>query len=238
MSEEVTYADLKFQDSNKRDNTVAFEKLEIKVYVTFKQHVEEVNKLQKVKDELQRNVSLQMMNNMSNTMVIRKLSRDLQEMARKLCRELYKKDQEHKCQPCPKRWSWIDDKCYLFNVDTSETWQDSKKKCWNQNATLLTISSKRVLEFLKSQKKINEVWLNLLLPEHRASSYPKRLDSITSSDWFINNADTLNEKIYCGSSDGNYLYFGGCRYKHHFICEKMASPVKIEKVLMNKVPDR
>ncbi|XP_054974422.1 C-type lectin domain family 12 member A-like [Sorex araneus] len=178
MSEEVTYADLKFQDSSKRENMVAFEKLETKAcpapsrvwhlrvltflcllllislgvlggmfYVTFKQHVEEVNKLQKVKDELQGNVSLQMMNNTNNTMMIGKLSCTLQEMARELCRKLYEKDQGHKCQPCPSRWIWHDDKCYLFNVDTTETWQDSKNKCWDQNATLLTIRNKSVLKF-------------------------------------------------------------------------------------------
>ncbi|XP_055970793.1 C-type lectin domain family 12 member A [Sorex fumeus] len=269
MSEEITYADLNFQDPSKRENTVAFEKLEIEAcpppsrvwhlrvliflclllmiglgvlggmfYVTFEKQMEKVNKLQKGKDELQRNVSLQMMDNMNNTMMIEKLFITLQNMTTKLCRELHRNDKEHECQPCPKRWIWHDDKCYFFNEDTFETWQNSKEICSNMNATLLTIKSRSVLEFIKSRKKLKRSWLGLSFPKCRIPFYSKSLDSINFSERFINSTNDLNDEIYCGSLDTSFLYFVTCNIKYRFICEKIANPVKIESVLMNEVPDR
>lgn len=51
-----------------------------------------LNKLQNFKEELQRNVSLQLIHNMNSSKMIRDLSITLQEIATKLCHELYKRE--------------------------------------------------------------------------------------------------------------------------------------------------
>ena len=51
-----------------------------------------LNKLQNFKEELQRNISLQLMSNMNSSKMIRNLSVTLQVTATKLCHELYKRE--------------------------------------------------------------------------------------------------------------------------------------------------
>ncbi|XP_044797018.2 C-type lectin domain family 12 member A isoform X4 [Bubalus bubalis] len=194
MSEEVTYADLKFQDSSQTENIQKFVKFEKEdppvpshvwrqralaltvlclllliglgvlgaIYLkTLKTGMEKLNKLQNFKEELQRNVSLQLMQNTNSSQKIRNLSIKLEEIATKLCRELYTKNKGHKCKPCPKDWRWHDDKCYFVRAyQGQETWQKSDEICSDYNASLLTIKSKSVLEFIKSLMLTN-YWLGL-----------------------------------------------------------------------------
>lgn len=176
MSEEVTYADLKFQDSSQTENIQKFDKFE-KEDPPVPSHVwrqgalaltllclllliglgvfgaicmEKLNKLQNFKEELQRNMSLQLMQNTNSSQKIRNLSIKLEEIATKLCRELYTKNKEHKCKPCPEEWMWHDDKCYLLHAyQRQETWQKSDEICSGYNASLLTIKSKSVLVYKK-----------------------------------------------------------------------------------------
>ena len=54
--------------------------------------MEKLNKLQHFKEELQRNMSLQLMQNTNSSQKIRNLSIKLEEIATKLCRELYIKN--------------------------------------------------------------------------------------------------------------------------------------------------
>uniref|UniRef100_A0AC11AT71 Uncharacterized protein n=1 Tax=Ovis aries TaxID=9940 RepID=A0AC11AT71_SHEEP len=188
MSEEVTYADLKFQDSSQTENIQKFDKFE-KEEPPVPSHVwrqralaltvlclllliglgvlggicmEKLNKLQNFKEELQRNMSLQLMQNTNSSQKIRNLSIKLEEIATKLCRELYIKNKGNKCKPCPEEWMWHDDNCYLLlsGYQHRKTWQKSDEICSDYNASLLTIKSKRVLEFIKSLQ-LNHYWLGL-----------------------------------------------------------------------------
>ena len=59
---------------------------------TLKTDMEKLNKLQNFKEELQRNVSLQLMQNTNSSQKIRNLSIKLEEIATKLCHELYTKN--------------------------------------------------------------------------------------------------------------------------------------------------
>ena len=59
---------------------------------TLKTGMEKLNKLQNFKEELQRNLSLQLMQNTNSSQKIRNLSIKLEEIATKLCRELYTKN--------------------------------------------------------------------------------------------------------------------------------------------------
>lgn len=266
--EEVTYADLKFQDSSQRKNKEEFEKFEIKAhpapsdawrhriliilclllllglgvlggmfYVTFKMQAEKIKKLQKVKDELQRNVSLQMMDNMNSSAAIRNLSLTLQHMATKLCRELNSNKKEHKCQPCPEKWMWHDDKCYLISYNY-KSWLESEMDCSSQNATLLTVKSESVLKFIQSQDILQQFWLRLHLPRDEAKRFKNTpLRNLINFVWFDNDIHNLQDQM-CGYSSKYYLNFKACTSVEYFICEKMSNPVKTESILMNAAAGR
>lgn len=62
------------------------------VYTTLKIETGKLNKMQIFKEELQKNVSLQLIHNKNSSKMIRDLSITLQEIATKLCHELYKRE--------------------------------------------------------------------------------------------------------------------------------------------------
>ncbi|XP_032110264.1 C-type lectin domain family 12 member A isoform X3 [Sapajus apella] len=222
MSEEVTYADLQFQNSTETENIRDIDKLGGKVYITLKIEMEKVNELQNINEELQRNVSLQLMSNMNSSNKIRNLSTTLQTTATKLCRELYREKKEHNCKPCPERWVWHEDSCYFLS-DDSKTWQESRMACAAQNASLLKINNKSALEFIKSQNKY--YWLGLSPKKDRTNG--ESVDNIiNSSDWVITNAPDLTN-MYCGYIGGLYVNYYDCTYEQRRICEKMANPVQL-----------
>lgn len=267
MSEEVTYADLKFQDSSEMENIQEFDQDGMKAprapshvwrqralalillclllliglgvlgsifYLTSKIEMKKLEKLQNFKDILQSNVSLQLTYNMDSLKKIRNLSSTLQEMATKLCYELYKKEPEHKCKPCPEEWMWHEDSCYgKFKI--SETWQQSDFICSTHNASLVKIKNKSVLKFIKS-KKLKYYWLGLS-PIKNSKPKEDLNETIISSDWFTRNTSDLNDEMYCGYIYKLYVYYISCTNKNDAICEKSANPVKIESMLMNEVPD-
>ncbi|XP_036924284.1 C-type lectin domain family 12 member A isoform X2 [Sturnira hondurensis] len=235
MSEEVTYANLKFQDSRTIEHTQKFDQAGIKVHLTSKRAMGKLKKLQNVKEELQKNVSLQLMHNMYICNKIRNISTTLQELATKLCYELYRKEPEHRCKPCPKEWMWHEDSCYkLFNND--DTWQNSDMTCSAHNASLLKIKNKSVLEFIKSQR-LHDYWLGLS-PRKYPTKYKDLDEAFTSLDWFTRNTSDLNDGMYCGFiSNTKYVYYSSCTYQKYSACEKLANPVKIESTLMNEEPD-
>nr|XP_012332482.1 C-type lectin domain family 12 member A [Aotus nancymaae]XP_012332483.1 C-type lectin domain family 12 member A [Aotus nancymaae] len=257
MSEEVTYADLKFQNSTETENIREIDKFGEKAppspsrvwhpaalfltllclllliglgvlgstfYITLKTEMEKVKELQNINEELQRNVSLQVMSNINSSNKIRNLSTTLQTTATKLCRELYREKKDHKCKPCPKRWMWHEDSCYFLS-DDYQTWQESKMACAAQNASLLKINNKSALEFIKSPNRLYGYWLGLS-PE-KYYIYSKSIDNIINSDWVIRNSSDLTN-MYCGYIDGSYVTYCLCTYQKRTICEKMANPVQLD----------
>uniref|UniRef100_A0A8C2N7Z3 C-type lectin domain-containing protein n=2 Tax=Capra hircus TaxID=9925 RepID=A0A8C2N7Z3_CAPHI len=263
MSEEVTYADLKFQDSSQTENIQKFDKFE-KEEPPVPSHVwrqralaltllclllliglgvlggicmEKLNTLRNFKEELQRNMSLQLMQNTNSSQKIRSLSIKLEEIATKLCRELYIKNKGNKCKPCPEGWMWHDDNCYLLlsGYQRRKTWQKSDEICSDYNASLLTIKSKSVLEFIKSLKLIN-YWLGLS-PRKDTTKY-NNLDTIISFNWFTRNTSVISDEMYCGYIYYPSFFYTECTDTKNIICEKLAQSVKIESILMSEVLDR
>ncbi|XP_047597279.1 C-type lectin domain family 12 member A isoform X1 [Lutra lutra] len=288
MSEEITYADLKFQESGKKENIHEFDGVGIKdterssdlskvsrdkqiqhsspappapshgwrqralaltllcllllvglgvlgsiFYTTLKIETGKLNKMQNFKEELQKNVSLQLIHNKNSSKMIRDLSITLQEIATKLCHELYKREPEHKCKPCPKAWMWHEDSCYRLS-DHYETWQKSVVFCSAQNASLLTIKNKSVLEFIKS-KKLRRYWLGL--PNGEYQDYQNLDETIISSNWLTQRRNDINDRMFCGYIDTQYVYYGDCTFKLKFICEKLANPVEVKSTLLSEIPD-
>lgn len=194
--------------------------------------MEKLKKLQHFEEELQKNVSLQLMHNMNYSKTIKELSIALQATATKLCYELFKKPPGHKCNPCPEKWKWFEDSCYFLS-DSSDTWEKSYRKCSAENASLLKIKNKSVLAFIKLQNLYH--WLGIS-PIKDYISYKKLDETIISSDWFTGNRNDLRDKMYCGFINTMYLEFSKCTEKKRFVCEKLANPVKIESIVMNEVP--
>ncbi|XP_037371212.1 C-type lectin domain family 12 member A-like isoform X2 [Talpa occidentalis] len=262
MYEEVMHAYLKFQDSSKTENGKSGIKVPaapprtwqcrvvalallcllllvglgiLGIYGTFNNQMGKVNKLQSFKEELQQNLSLQLIENMNSSGKIRNLSITLQKMATKLCHQLYEKDSGHKCKPCPKDWLWHEDSCYLLSQERKD-WQSSEQECHNLNASLLKIKNKSVLDFIKSWH-YTSFWLGLSPRKNYENS--KTIEEIIfSSDWLINGTYDFSGKMYCGYGySTNYLYFRPCTQQGNFVCEKLADQVEIEYTLVSEETD-
>nr|XP_048288274.1 C-type lectin domain family 12 member A isoform X2 [Myodes glareolus] len=202
MSEEIVYANLKFQDSDKKENLQTSDKCDEKApsapsysqhkavliltvlclllliglgvlgglfHTTLETEMIKSNQLQNIREELQENVSLQLMHNINSSKRIRNLSTMLQKAATQLCRELYEKEPEHKCKPCPKGSQWYEDSCYS-NLYKYETWKMSEMLCSARNGSLLKIKNRSVLEFIKS-KNLQDYWLGLSPRTERPNYY-------------------------------------------------------------------
>ncbi|XP_004692646.2 PREDICTED: C-type lectin domain family 12 member A isoform X2 [Condylura cristata] len=198
-------------------------------YINFNMQMEKLDKLQSFKEELQSNLSLQLIQNMNSSVKIKNLSNMLQEMATKLCYQLYTKKIEHNCKPCPRKWLWHEDSCYLLRREY-KTWKMSEKECQALNASLLKIKKKSVLDFINSHG-MNYIWLGLSPTENPINN--KYFDeTIISSDWLINTTSDISDKMYCGYKYNDYLYYTSCvETRYYFVCEKLANPVKIENTL-------
>ncbi|XP_028636909.1 C-type lectin domain family 12 member A-like [Grammomys surdaster] len=260
MSDESVHADLKFQDSDKKEETQMSDKCGGKgsspashsqrktvmilsllcllrfigvviiggiFYTSSETEMIKSNQLQSFKEELQRNVSLQQMYNLNNTKEVKNLAAMLQNIATQLCRELYSKDPEHKCKPCPKGSQWYKDTCYS-EVSGYATWQQSVMFCSSQNASLLKVKNKDVLEFIRS-KMLSNYWL-ALSPRKDDINYETLSEKMFFSEWFEGSTYDLNT-MFCGYIDGVYVYYTECTDLNRIICENPASKVQVESVL-------
>lgn len=260
MSEEIVYADLKFQDSDKKEESQKSDKCGRKVpsagsysqhktvlilillclllfigvvalgcifYTTLETEMIKSNQLQRVKEELQENVSLQLMHNLNNSKKIKNLSAMLQNIATQLCQELSKKEPGHKCKPCPKGSEWYKDNCY-YRFQKYATWQESVKLCSARNASLLKVKNKDELEFIKS-KKLYNYWL-ALSPSKNYGSYELLSEKMFLSEGFDGSTYELNG-MYCGYIDELYVYYTNCDKQKYTMCEETASKVQVESVL-------
>ncbi|XP_028640742.1 C-type lectin domain family 12 member A-like [Grammomys surdaster] len=265
MSEDTVYANLKFQDSDKKEEIQKSDKCEGKgssaashsqhktvmilsllcllrfigmviiggiFYATSETEMIKSNQLQSFSEELQRNVSLQLTQNLNNTKKIKNLSAMLQNIATELCRELVNKHPEHKCKPCPKGSQWYKDSCYS-EVSGHATWQQSVMFCSSQNASLLKVKNKDVLEFIKS-KKLWGYWL-ALSPRKDHTNYETLSEKMFLSEEFEGSTYDLYT-MYCGYIDGVCVYYTKCTDQRRIMCEKPASKVQVESVL-NGFPD-
>lgn len=264
MSEEIVYANLKIQDSDKKEETQKSDKCEEKVssaashswqktililtllclllfigvgvlggifYTTLETEMLKSSQLQSVKEELQENVSLQLMHNLNNSKKIMNLTAMLQNIATQLCRELINKKPEHKCKPCPKGSEWYKDSCYSLFYQYA-TWKESVDHCSARNASLLMIKNKDVLEFMKS-KSLSDYWL--ALPPIKEYIYREQLSKIFLSEGLERSTYDTNG-LYCGYTGNTYVYYTYCTEKKKIICEETARKVQVESVL-NGLPD-
>ncbi|XP_059112915.1 C-type lectin domain family 12 member A [Peromyscus eremicus] len=264
MSEETVYANLKFQDSDKKENTQKSKRCGRKVpsspshsqhkavliltllcfllliglgvlgglfYTALETEMIKSNQLQNIKEEIQRNVSLQQMHNLNSNQKIRNLSAMLQKTATQLCHELCKKEPEHKCKPCPKGSKWFKHSCYS-KLDGFGTWQKSEMLCSARNASLLKIKNRSELEFVKSEG-LNGYWLGLSPRKNYIRSEILNENMFLSVGFERSTYDL--RKMYCGYIEGIYVHYTYCTLEKSIICEETAGNVQVESVL-NDLP--
>lgn len=196
-------------------------------YTTLETEMTKSNQLQSIKEELQGNVSLQLVHNLNSSKKIRNLSAMLQNIATQLCRELYRKEPEHKCKPCPKGSEWYKNSCYT-QLNVYETWQKSERLCSARNASLLKITNKNVLEFVKF-KRLRNYWLGLS-PRKDYIDAEILNEKMFLSEEFERSTYDL-DKMYCGYMDIIYVYYTYCSQRKQIMCEETASKVQVENVL-------
>ncbi|XP_009872872.1 PREDICTED: C-type lectin domain family 12 member A-like [Apaloderma vittatum] len=137
--------------------------------------------------------------NMTKNELQANFSNMLQVIGNQLCLEGKKtlKNNGQNCALCPANWKWEGgDMCYHVS-DETKPWEQSLQFCASRNSTLLTKGAEN-LELIK--KGGREYWLGL---KFRAPQ----------GDWYwVDNTVYTGEKKSCSS----------CTDKHYFICEKPA----------------
>ncbi|XP_010641862.1 LOW QUALITY PROTEIN: C-type lectin domain family 12 member B [Fukomys damarensis] len=198
---------------------------------------EKLSQLPKVIHHQQDNLSQQLDNNRTFSMEkeflksqVSKLLKRQEQLAVQLCRELITHTSDHKCKPCPKAWQWHGNSCYHFTVNEDKTWSNSRKDCRERNSTLAKIDDLREKDFIKSQPlaMTSFFWLGLSwLPSGRNWLWED--ESVPSPSLFSNKElDQINGSKGCAYFQRGNIYVSRCSAEIPWICEKTATPVKIE----------
>ncbi|KAM8912511.1 C-type lectin domain family 1 member B [Lycaon pictus] len=160
------------------------------------------------------------------------VSGTLNQLAKQFCQYLIKQSEQksnvrHKCSPCDRNWRYYGDSCYGF-FRHNLTWEESKQYCINVNATLLKITSQKVLKYIKSRtgfirwvglsrKNPNEIWM-------------WEDGSVPSKDVFELSGNE-RENMNCAYFYNGKIYPTVCKNKHYLICERKAGMVNVDALL-------
>ncbi|XP_038615735.1 C-type lectin domain family 12 member B-like [Tachyglossus aculeatus] len=255
MANEVTYANLKFQDSSMAQRIQKFDTIQeiehpapspawrwsalglltlclllliglTSLGILFFQEKKNIQQLNGVKENLSLQLDISANISKEKDLIQSDLSDALKKMATKLCRELTRNKQEHACKPCPEKWQWHRDSCYW--IARKLNLEKSRKVCAENNSSLVKIDNKEELVFVAS--KLNPYyWVGLSR-------------NISSGQWVWEDGSTLSPdliEIFLERNERDwkcaYAYFhefllDNCAGSHPLICEKAAGPVKMELV--------
>ncbi|XP_022351012.1 C-type lectin domain family 12 member B [Enhydra lutris kenyoni] len=152
------------------------------------------------------------------------------QMAIKLCQELIIHNSDHKCNPCPKMWQWYQKSCYYFATNEERTWTNSRKNCMDRNSTLVKIDSLEEKDFLKSQPlpMFSFFWLGLSWDPSGRSWVWEDGSGPSPSLFSTKEYAQINGSKGCAYFQKGNIYISRCSAEISWICEKMATLVKIE----------
>ncbi|XP_038615513.1 C-type lectin domain family 12 member B-like isoform X2 [Tachyglossus aculeatus] len=254
MDNEVTYADLKFQDSFKPQRIQEFDNsreiehpapspawrwsalglltlclllligLASLGILFFQAQKTNIRQL----NGLEKNLSLQLeaiaVISKEKETIQSNLTHALQEMATQLCRELTRSKPDHACKPCPETWFWHEKSCYGASI-VKQTWEDSREACAAVNSSLVKIDNKEEWDFIASLQNRQYHWVGLYQnPNGRQWEWED--GSALSRDLnSLVSGDRTGGKM-CAYTYGSYFYIDPCTDKHYYICEKVAGLVK------------
>lgn len=161
-----------------------------------------------------------------------KLSGTLQRLARHFCQDLLKQAEKkgsvnHKCNPCDPNWRYYGDSCYGF-FKHNLTWQEGKQYCSDVNATLLKITSRNILEYLKGRTGLIR-WVGLSR-QNSSEGWMWEDGSVLSKNVFELSGEA-RENMNCAYFHNGKIYPTLCKNKHYLMCERKAAMVKLDQLL-------
>ncbi|KAM6211970.1 C-type lectin domain family 12 member B-like [Sarcoramphus papa] len=237
MTEEVTYANLKFENSHELDNITDPENTKEKgpptssrscwpvVLILFTLCLALLMALVTLAVlffQIPQDYRTQLRDlNMTKNELHANFSDMLQAIGNQLCLEGEKnlKNNGQNCVLCPANWKWEGgDTCY-YHSEEKKSLEQSHQFCSSQNSTLLLIKEAAKLELVKNFPR-GIYWLGLTFRAEQRDWY-----------WADNTALTENQKSWAKNVNSlqrcAYFYFAAiystsCNAEHYYICEKPA----------------
>lgn len=163
------------------------------------------------------------------------LSGTLHQLAKKFCQVLLKQLEQndpkgtlsHKCDPCEKNWRYSGDSCYGF-FRQNLTWEDGKKYCANVNSTMLKITNKNTLEYLKSRTSFIR-WVGLSR-QNSHENWTWEDGSVVSPNIF-DLSGNAKENMNCAYFHKGKIHPAFCMNKQFLMCERKAGKAKLDELL-------
>ncbi|XP_014795572.1 PREDICTED: C-type lectin domain family 12 member A-like isoform X2 [Calidris pugnax] len=159
--------------------------------------------------------------NMTKNELHANFSNMLQAIGNQLCLEGDKnlKNNGQNCVLCPANWKWEgDDMCY-YHSEQKKSFKESRQFCSSQNSTLLLIKEAAKLELVKKfHRKI--YWLGLRFRGGQRDWY--WADNTVLTDKQKSWANYLPSHDLCGYFYYNAIYSSSCTEELYYICEKPA----------------
>ncbi|XP_060050360.1 C-type lectin domain family 1 member B isoform X2 [Erinaceus europaeus] len=173
-----------------------------------------------------------------------KVSGTLWQLARKVCQDLIKElekkepkstrrflwlvsPQGHKCSPCDKNWRYYGDSCYGF-FKHNFTWKGAQKYCADKDSSLVKITSKNVLEYLKDRTSLIR-WAGLSR-QNSNEDWEWEDGSVVSKNIFELSGNA-RENMNCAYFHNGKLYPAFCENDYYLICEKKSGMAKVDELL-------
>ncbi|XP_038029063.1 C-type lectin domain family 1 member A-like [Anas platyrhynchos] len=137
----------------------------------------------------------------------------------------------YKCTPCPETWLQYGENCYYFSKEW-KTWQESKARCSALESRFLKIESKKELDFVMQSAQSYgsySFWTGL---SHNGSEGPWLWEdgSAFSTDLFQFQETSSRPFLECVWLQGSNIGTAQCGEYKFCICEKMVDPAVIEQV--------
>nr|XP_025975013.1 C-type lectin domain family 1 member B-like isoform X2 [Dromaius novaehollandiae] len=237
MTEEVTYANLKFENCHVMDNITEPEDTKEKghhtsscswwsvvliLFTLFLALLMGLVTLTVLFFQCSKEYRTQIRElNMTKNDLHANFSDMLQAIGNQLCLEGDKtlKNNGQNCVLCPANWRWEGgDTCYYFSTE-EKTWEQSDKFCSSQNSTLLLIKEKAKWELVKQFDKTS-YWLGLSFRTEQNGWF-----------WADNTALKEEQRFWARNRYSTpccaYLYYKDfycqqCKEKKYYVCEKLA----------------
>nr|XP_009931705.1 PREDICTED: C-type lectin domain family 12 member B-like [Opisthocomus hoazin] len=164
--------------------------------------------------------------NMTKNELHANFSNMLQAIGNQLCLEGEKtlKNNGQNCVLCPANWKWEGgDTCY-YHSDEKKSWEQSHRFCSSRNSTLLLIKEAAKLELVKTfPRKI--YWLGLTFRAKERNWY--WADNTTLTEEQKSWARHINSLQCCAYFYYTEIYSQAFKEELHYICEKPA--VQLER---------
>ncbi|XP_075347873.1 C-type lectin domain family 12 member B-like [Mycteria americana] len=237
MTEEVTYANLKFENSHELDNITKPEDTKEKGPPTSSRSYWPVVlilftlclallvvlvTLAVLFFQIRQDYRTQLRDlNMTKNELHANFSNTLQAIGNQLCLDGKKKlkTSGQNCVLCPANWKWEGgDTCYYHSKEQM-SWEQSCRFCSSRNSTLLQIKEAAKLELVKTFPR-KTYWLGLTFRAEQRAWYWADNTTLTEEQkswaWYLNYPQT------CGYFYHSNLRSTSCEEEFYYVCEKPA----------------